>query len=155
MLINPKGFPLLHFSALCDLFRKKKNEVFFKKSFFLFPVGEKWFLSLIEHERHPLGIPKLFSELFVNASWACCKNFASLSFLSHRYSADFRRSRLVCRCGGYSVVSLLPHVPPGQGVLRPVPPLAALSRRPVHPLVHPPCLPLPHDRHLLQQVTTK
>ena len=81
--------PLLHFSALCDIFRKKKN---FKKVFFLFPVGEKWYPSLIENKRHLLGVSKLFSELFINTSWACFKNFALLSL---RYSADFRRSRLV------------------------------------------------------------
>ena len=32
----------------------------------LFTVGEKSFLSLIEHERHPLGVSKLFSELFAH-----------------------------------------------------------------------------------------
>ena len=40
MLIKPKESPLLHFSALCDIFWKKKNQkfqVFFqKKSFALF-----------------------------------------------------------------------------------------------------------------------
>ena len=37
MLINPKGSPLLHFSALCNIFRKKiKNFVFFKKTFCVF-----------------------------------------------------------------------------------------------------------------------
>ena len=54
MLINPKGSPLLHFSALCDFFERiffQKLQVFFKKFF--------------------------------------------LRFLSLRYGADFRRSRLV------------------------------------------------------------
>ena len=57
MLIKPKGSPLLHFSVLCDIFRKKK----FSK------------------------IPSFFK-----------KNV--LRFLSLRYSADFRRSRLVIDC---------------------------------------------------------
>ena len=55
LLINPEGSPLLHFSALCDFFWKKK---FFQKFQF-------------------------FSKKSV------------LRFLSLRYGADFRRSRLV------------------------------------------------------------
>ena len=54
MLIHPKGSPLLHFSALCDFFERKKfknYKFFFQKNFF--------------------------------------------RFLSLRYGADFRRSRLV------------------------------------------------------------
>ena len=50
MLIKPKGFPLLHFLALCDIFWKKKIKKF------------KFFFK---------------------------------SYLSLRYSADFRRYRLV------------------------------------------------------------
>ena len=51
--MKPKGSPLLHFSALCHYFWKKKySKIFLKKIF--------------------------------------------LRFLSLRYSADFRRSRLVC-----------------------------------------------------------
>ena len=34
-----------------------------KEKFFLLPVGEK---VVIEHETHPLGASKLFSELFIN-----------------------------------------------------------------------------------------
>ena len=55
MLINSKGSPLLHFSALCDFFERNyffKNYKFFSKKIFL-------------------------------------------RFLSLRYGADFRRSRLV------------------------------------------------------------
>ena len=56
MLIKPKGSPLLHFSALCDIFWKKKIKNF------------KFFLKCL------------------------------LRFLSIRYSADFRCSRLVYAC---------------------------------------------------------
>ena len=55
MFINQKGSPLLHFSALCDIFRKRK--------------------------------------IFENFKFFSKKNI--LRFLSLRYSADFRRSRLV------------------------------------------------------------
>ena len=55
VFINQKGSPLLHFSALCDIFRKK---IFFRK----FQV--------------------FFQKIF-------------LRFLSLRYTADLRRSRLV------------------------------------------------------------
>ena len=41
-----------------------------------FWTGEKWFSSLIEHERHPLGVSKLFFGLFINTLWAYFKNFA-------------------------------------------------------------------------------
>ena len=34
-------FPLLHFSALCDIFQKKKIRSFSQKSVFLIPLGEK------------------------------------------------------------------------------------------------------------------
>ena len=51
----------LGFSALCDIFRKKIR-------IFLSPVGKKRFPSLIEHERNPLGVSKLFSELFIKTS---------------------------------------------------------------------------------------
>ena len=74
----------------------KKNLIFCKKNMsFCSQLGKKWFPSLIEHERHPLGVSKLFSELFTNSFWACLKNF---EFLSLRFSADFRRSRLVLVC---------------------------------------------------------
>ena len=39
MLLNPKGSPPLHFSALCDIFRKKKVRSLLK--FFLFLVWKK------------------------------------------------------------------------------------------------------------------
>ena len=55
LLINPEGSPLLHFSALCDFFWKKK--IFQKFQFF--------------------------------------SKKSVLRFLSLRYGADFRRSRLV------------------------------------------------------------
>ena len=66
MLLNPKGSPFCFFRH-CDIFERKN---------LFFPVGEKWFQSLIKHERHPLGVSKLFSELFINKSWACFENFA-------------------------------------------------------------------------------
>ena len=50
----------------------------------MFPVGEKWFPSLIEHKTHPLGVSKLFSELFINTSWHMLR---TLRFLSLRCSA--------------------------------------------------------------------
>ena len=59
---------------------------------FLFPLGEKWFPSLIELERQPFGVLKLFFELSINTPGHILK---TLRFLSLRYSADFRRSRLV------------------------------------------------------------
>ena len=69
MLTNPKGSPLLHFSVLCNIFRKKNVRSFFQ-TFFCSQSGEKWFPSHIEHERYTLGVSKLFSKLFVNTSWA-------------------------------------------------------------------------------------
>ena len=63
---------LLRVSALCDIFRRKKSE-YLKK---VFCFQRKWFLRLIEHERHPLGDWKLFSDLFINTSWAYFKNLA-------------------------------------------------------------------------------
>ena len=71
-------------------FSEEKNPNFFKIGFF--PVGGKWFPSLIEHERHPLGVSKLFSELFIKPSWHILE---AVRFLSLRYSTDFRCSRLV------------------------------------------------------------
>ena len=55
------------FLALCDILRNV---------FILFPVRKKWFPSLIEHEKHPLCVSKLFSELFIKTSWAYFENFA-------------------------------------------------------------------------------
>ena len=83
--------PPFHFSALCDIFRKKKYQVFSKKNF-CSQLGKKLFPSHIEHERHTLGVSKVISKLFMNTSWAYLNN---LRFLSLRYSADSRRSRLV------------------------------------------------------------
>ena len=40
------------------------GRTFFKKDSLL-PVREKWFSSLIEHERHPLGVSKLFLEFLM------------------------------------------------------------------------------------------
>ena len=68
----------------------KKNPNGF--SFFCFQLEEKWFPSLIEHEGHPLDVSKLFSEIFIQTFWHILN---TLRFLSFRYSADFRRSRLV------------------------------------------------------------
>ena len=66
--VPPFMFPFLNVTY--------KTERFKNKRFFLFPVGEKWFPILIEHERHPLGVSKLFSEFSKNTSCACFKNFA-------------------------------------------------------------------------------
>ena len=88
--------PPFHFSALCDVF-----EVFFKNFFqknfqknfqkFLFPV-EKSDFPVISSMKGTLGclesVFKAFHEYILGI-------FRKLSFLSLRYSADFRRSRLV------------------------------------------------------------
>ena len=66
MLINPKGSPLLHFLALCDIFRKKKIQKF-----------------------------------------QCFSSKKVLRFLSLRYSADFRRSRLVQLSQDSEIVHLM------------------------------------------------
>ena len=65
--------PPFHFSALGDVF-----EVFFEKIFKILFVSsrEKLFSSHIEHERHTLGVSKVFSKLFMNTSWACLENSA-------------------------------------------------------------------------------
>ena len=86
-MVRPFTF-LLHEAVSSE----RKNLKFFQEKcfFFCFPLGKKWFPILIEHERHPLCVSKLFSELVINTSWAYFKNFLSL-----RYSADFRRSRFV------------------------------------------------------------
>ena len=82
---------LLHFSALCDIFRKKKSEVF-QKQMFCSQLGKSGF--------------RFFSSM-KGTLWVSRNCFLSFSkirpghvlktlrFLSLRYSADFRRSRLV------------------------------------------------------------
>ena len=71
MLINPKESPFNIFRHYATFSERK---FFFK--FFLFSVEEKWFPIFIGHEKHTLGVSKLFSELFINTSWACFKNCA-------------------------------------------------------------------------------
>ena len=82
MLMNPKGYPFFifrHYATFSKFFSKKifskKN---FKKNFKKFFVfsREKWFPSHIEHERHTLGVSKVFSKLFMNTSWAYLENWA-------------------------------------------------------------------------------
>ena len=76
------------FSALCDIFRKKKIWRFFFKSV-CSQLGKNWFpTNLIEHERN---------------LWACFFPKKSLRFLRLRFSADFRRSSccLLKRLGSY------------------------------------------------------
>ena len=58
-----------------------------------------------EHERHPLDFLKPFSEFFITCI------FLILRFLRFRYSADFRRSRLVRKCFSFQCYwSVHPHV---------------------------------------------
>ena len=85
MLMNSKGSPVLHFSALCDISRKKYI-YFSEKCFFCLQLGKEWFPSHIENERHPLGVSKLFCPGHISKP---------LRFRSLRYSAHFRRFRLV------------------------------------------------------------
>ena len=73
--------PPFHFSALCDVFEVFFKKIFFQKKFFkkifknfFVSSREKWFSSHIEHERHTLGVSKVFSKLFMNTSWAYLEN---------------------------------------------------------------------------------
>ena len=73
--------PPFRFSALCDVFEVFFKKNFFKKKFFkkifknfFVSSREKWFSSHIEHERHTLGVSKVFSKLFMNTSWAYLEN---------------------------------------------------------------------------------
>ena len=68
---------------------QKKTRLF--QFFCCFQLRKKWFPSLIEHERHSLGVSKLFSAFFIKRPGYILK---TLHFLSLKYSADFRRSRL-------------------------------------------------------------
>ena len=71
--------PLFHFSALCDVFEvffRNNSKKFKKISIFFVSSREKWFSSHIEHERHTLGVSKVFSKLFMNTSWAYLEKFA-------------------------------------------------------------------------------
>ena len=61
-----------------SFFQKFFSKKVFKKIFKNFFVSsrEKWFSSHIEHERHTLGVSKVFSKLFMNTSWAYLENWA-------------------------------------------------------------------------------
>ena len=59
----PKGPTFTFFGTMRHF---PKERFFSKKCFFLFQLGKIWFSSLIELERHTLGVSKLFSELFIN-----------------------------------------------------------------------------------------
>ena len=61
-----------------SFFQKCFSKNIFKKIFKNFFVSsrEKWFSSHIEHERHTLGVSKVFSKLFMNTSWAYLENWA-------------------------------------------------------------------------------
>ena len=61
-----------------SFFQKFFSKKIFKKIFKNFFVSsrEKWFSSHIEHERHTLGVSKVFSKLFMNTSWAYLENWA-------------------------------------------------------------------------------
>ena len=82
--------------STCDIFRRKK-------------LGEKLFPSLVEHKKAFFGC---LSEPFIKTSWHILK---TLRFLSLRYSANFRRSRLVSICRKKSIVR---HVPPAVLTIR-------------------------------------
>ena len=97
MLMNPKGSPLFIFRHYAT-FSKFFSKFFFQKKFskkiskiFLFPV-EKSDFPVISSMKGTLGclesVFKAFHEYILGI-------FRKLSFLSLRYSADFRRSRLV------------------------------------------------------------
>ena len=60
-VIESQRVPPFHFLALCEVF-----EVFFKKKFFKNFLN--FFSRHIEHERHTLGVSKVFSKLFMNTS---------------------------------------------------------------------------------------
>ena len=87
-LVQKVALFIFTFLGTVQFFLKKEPNHFSKLIFFV----PSRFPSLIEHERHPLGVWELFSDLFINTSWACFKNFAHLSL---RNSADFRRFRLL------------------------------------------------------------
>ena len=91
MLINPKGYNFYIFRHY-STFSERKISIFVSKKCVFFPVGEKRFASLIEHERHPLGVLNLFFELFIMHPGHVLKTWR---FWRLRYGADFRRSRLV------------------------------------------------------------
>ena len=73
MLMNPKGSPFYIFSALSDIFQKKKIE-FFQKSFF--PVGEKVVSESYRAWKARFGCLETVYEHFMNTSLAYFKNFA-------------------------------------------------------------------------------
>ena len=75
MLMNPKGSPLFIFRH-CATFSKFFQEKNFQNFFCFQSSREKWFSSHIEHERHTLGVSKVFSKLFMNTSWAYLENCA-------------------------------------------------------------------------------
>ena len=56
------------------------------------PVTEKVVSESCRARKALLNVSNLFSEVFIKTSWHISKSFR---FLSLRYSADFRRSRLV------------------------------------------------------------
>ena len=80
--MNPKGPPFSFFGTMHRFrsFFQKKNfsKKIFQKNFQKFFVSsrEKWFSSHIEHERHTLGVSKVFSKLFMNTSWEYLENWA-------------------------------------------------------------------------------
>ena len=87
---NPKRFPL-YLLRHCDTVSAKFFNVskwsplnffsiFYNKKMFVFQIGEKKFPSLIEHEKHPLGVSKLFSELFIKTFCHILKTLRFLSF---------------------------------------------------------------------------
>ena len=98
MLMNPKGSPLFifrHYATFSKFFQKKVQKNFFKKNFkiFLFPVGKSDFRH-IEHERHTLGVSKVFSKLFMNTSWAYLDTEAKRCFATHDEDIDYFNMRI-------------------------------------------------------------
>ena len=93
-MIAPNGLPPQFFLIFCNRMYVNKcqrppysifwhYEIFSEKNpnfskMFCFLLGKKLFPIFNEHERHPLGVSKLFSELFIITSWAYFKNYTFL-----------------------------------------------------------------------------
>ena len=106
MLINPKGSPLFIFRHSATFFERKKYEVFFKKSFFCSQSAKKVIRQSHRAWKAHFGCLETVFKAFHEYVLGIFKK--TLRFLSLRYSADFRRSRLVLissRCDQIKEVS--------------------------------------------------
>ena len=94
MYVNEsQNVPPFHFSALCDIFEVFFQKKFFKKIFkFCSQSGNSDF-PVISSMKGTLWVSR---KCFQSFSWIRPEHIKkTLRFLSLRYSADFRRSRLV------------------------------------------------------------